>query len=94
MPSRQRRSQRAPRQPALLLDAVHVFGIETLQPGDQDIELRLADAGIDVRKPSTARRSADCAWDEVEAVTVRRPRRGLPGRRRTRSWSPGPNEAR
>ncbi len=36
---------RPPRQRALLLDAVHVFGIETLEPGDSDIELRLADVG-------------------------------------------------
>jgi hypothetical protein len=70
------------RQRALLLDAVHVFGIETLQPGDEDIELRLADAGIDVRKPSTAETIGRLRWNEVRSVAVQRPRRGLPGRRR------------
>jgi hypothetical protein len=75
---------RAPpaRQRALLLDAVHVFGIETLEPGDEDIELRLADAGIDVRKPSTAEMIGRLRWNEVRSVAVQRPRRGLPGRRR------------
>jgi hypothetical protein len=73
---------RPPRQRALLLDAVHVFGIETLTPGDADIELRLADAGIDVRKPSTAEMIGRLRWSEVRSVSVQRPRRGLPGRRR------------
>jgi hypothetical protein len=68
-------------QPALLLDAVHVFGIETLEPGDSDIELRLADVGIDVRKPSTGETIGRLRWDEVSTATVQRPRRGL-GRRR------------
>lgn len=71
-----------PHAPALLFDAIHVFGIETLQPGDHDLELRLADAGIDVRKPSSGQTIGRLPWDEVEAVTVRRPRRSLPGRRR------------
>jgi hypothetical protein len=69
-------------QRALLLDAVHVFGIETLQPGDRDIELRLADVGIDVRKPSTAEMIGRLRWSEIRSVAVQRPRRGLPGRRR------------
>jgi hypothetical protein len=73
---------RPARQRALLLDAVHVFGIETLEPGDEDIELRLADAGIDVRKPSTAEMIGRVRWSEVRSVAVQRPRRGLPGRRR------------
>jgi hypothetical protein len=73
---------RPPLERALLLDAVHVFGIETLQPGDSDIELRLADVGIDVRKPSTAETIGRLRWDEVRTVAVQRPRRGLPGRRR------------
>jgi hypothetical protein len=70
------------RQRALLLDAVHVFGIETLEPGDRDIELRLADVGIDVRKPSTAEVIGRLRWNEVRLVAVQRPRRGLLGRRR------------
>jgi hypothetical protein len=73
---------RPTRQRALLLDAVHVFGIETLEPGDEDIELRLADAGIDVRKPSTAEMIGRLRWNEIRSVAVQRPRRGLPGRRR------------
>jgi hypothetical protein len=73
---------RPARQRALLLDAVHVFGIETLEPGDEDIELRLADAGIDVRKPSTAAMIGRLRWDEIRSVAVQHPRRGLPGRRR------------
>jgi hypothetical protein len=74
---------RPPRQRPLLLDAVHVFGIETLKPGDGDLELRLADAGIDVRKPSTSETIGRLRWDEVRSVAVQRPRRGLPGRRRS-----------
>ena len=73
---------RTPLEPALLLDAVHVFGIETLEPNDQDIELRLADVGIDVRKPSTGETIGRLRWDEVRTVAVQRPRRGLPSRRR------------
>jgi hypothetical protein len=73
---------RPPRQRALLLDAVHVFGVETLKPGDEDIELRLADAGIDVRKPSTSATIGRLRWNEVRSVSVQRARRGLPGRRR------------
>ena len=73
---------RPPVERALLLDAVHVFGIETLEPGDADIELRLADAGIDVRKPSTAETIGRLRWNEVRTMAVQRPRRGLPGRRR------------
>ena len=59
-----------------------MFGIETLEPGDEDIELRLADAGIDVRKPSTAEMIGRLRWNEIRSVAVQRPRRGLPGRRR------------
>ena len=77
-----RRDRERPRQRALLLDAVHVFGIETLEPGDADIELRLADVGIDVRKPSTAETIGRLRWNEIQSVAVQRPRRGLPGRRR------------
>ena len=72
----------ATREPVLLLDAVHVFGIETLEPGDRDIELRFADVGIDVRKPSTAETLGRLRWHEIRTVALQRPRRGLPGRRR------------
>ena len=77
-----RRRPRPPTPAALLLDAVHVFGIETLKPGDEDIELRLADVGIDVRKPSTDETIGRLRWNEVRSIAVQRPRRGLPGRRR------------
>jgi hypothetical protein len=68
--------------PALLLEAVHVFGIETVPPGDRDIELRFADAGIDVRRPSTGNTIGRLRWAEVRSVVVQRPRRGAAGLRR------------
>ena len=71
-----------PRQRALLLDAVHVFGVETLEQGDEDIELWLGDFGIDVRKPSTGETIGRLRWDELRSVAVPRPRRGPPGRQR------------
>jgi hypothetical protein len=73
---------RTPRQRALLLDAVHVFGIETLEPGDSDVELRLADVGLDVLKPSTDEMIGRLRWNEIRTVALKRPRRGLRGRRR------------
>jgi hypothetical protein len=72
----------AGQQPALLVEAVHVFGIETVPPGDSDIELRLADTGIDVRRPSTGNTIGRLRWDEVRTVVVQRPRRGAGGLRR------------
>lgn len=71
-----------PAPPAVLVEAVHVFGIETVQPGDRDIELRLADAGIDVRRPSTGSTIGRLRWADVRSVLVRRPRRGTGGLRR------------
>jgi hypothetical protein len=68
--------------PALLVEAVHVFGIETVPPGDRDIELRLADTGIDVRRPSTGSTIGRLRWDEVRSVALQRPRRGSSGVRR------------
>jgi hypothetical protein len=68
--------------PALLVEAVHVFGIETVPPGDRDIELRLADTGIDVRRPSTGSTIGRLRWPEVRTVLVHRPRRGAGGLRR------------
>jgi len=81
-PPADRGAAAAAREPALTLDAVHVFGIETLEPGDRDIALRLADVGIDVRKPSTGKTIGRLRWDEIRTVALQRPRRGLPGRRR------------
>jgi hypothetical protein len=77
------RPQSTATQPALLVEAVHVFGIETVPPGDADIELRLADAGIDVRRPSTQSTIGRLRWDEVRTVAVQRPRRGSSGVRRS-----------
>jgi hypothetical protein len=62
--------------PALLVQAVHVFGIEAVAPGDTDIELRLADTGIDVRRPSTSKTIGRLQWEEVQTVVVQRPQRG------------------
>ena len=66
---------------AVLVAAVHVFGIETVPPGDRDIELRLADAGIDVRRPSTGNTIGRLRWADVRTVAVQRPRRGVGGLR-------------
>jgi hypothetical protein len=62
--------------PALLVQAVHVFGIEAVAPGDADIELRLADTGIDVRRPSSSQTIGRLQWEEVQTVVVQRPQRG------------------
>jgi hypothetical protein len=67
---------------ALLVEAVHMFGIETVPPGDRDIELRLADTGIDVRRPSTGSTIGRVRWADVRTVVVQRPRRGPGGLRR------------
>jgi hypothetical protein len=67
--------------PAVLVAAVHVFGIETVPPGDRDIELRLADAGIDVRRPSTGNTIGRLRWGDVRTIAVQRPRRGGGGLR-------------
>lgn len=67
---------------AVLVEAVHVFGIETVPSGDRDIELRLADTGIDVRRPSTGNTIGRLRWADVRTVVVNRPRRGASGLRR------------
>jgi hypothetical protein len=68
--------------PTLLVEAVHVFGIETVLPGDRDIELRLADTGIDVRRPSTGNTIGRLRWADVRTVVVERPRTEPSGIRR------------
>ena len=73
----------ASREPMLLVDAVHLFGIETVEPGDRDIELRFARTGIDVHRPSTSSTLGRLRWDDIKTVSVQRPRRGLPGLRRS-----------
>ncbi|MGI8714699.1 MAG: hypothetical protein ACR2NR_16275 [Solirubrobacteraceae bacterium] len=69
---------------ALRLGAVHVTGIETLRPGDRDIELRLSDAGLDVLKRSTGVAIGRLEWAEIEMIELPTPRRGLRVRGRAR----------
>lgn len=69
---------------ALRLAAVHVTGIETLRPGDRDIELRLSQAGLDVLKRSSGTAIGRLDWGEIETIELPPPRRGLRGRRRGR----------
>ncbi|HEX5194075.1 MAG TPA: glycosyltransferase [Solirubrobacteraceae bacterium] len=72
-----------PPEPTVLVDAVHVFGVEALKPGDRDIELRIADVGIDVRRRSTGETIGRMHWSEVRTVAVQRPRPAAPGRQPT-----------
>ena len=71
------------REPMLLIDAVHVFGIEAVDEGDRDIELRFSRTGIDVHRPSTRTTIGRLAWEEIQQIEVQRSRRGLPGMRRS-----------
>jgi hypothetical protein len=67
---------------ALRLSAVHVSGIESLRNGESDLELRFADAGLDLLKASSGAAIGRLLWSEIHDVEVARPRRGLrPGRR-------------
>ena len=77
------RSRPAAQRPAVLVEAVHVFGIETVPPGDADIELRFADTGIDVRRPSTGTTIGRLRWGEVQTVAMQRPRRDAGGLQRS-----------
>ena len=68
---------------ALRLAAVHLGGIETVRPGDRDIELRLSAAGLDVLRRSSGAAIGRLEWHEIQTVDLPRARRGLrPGRRR------------
>jgi hypothetical protein len=69
---------------ALRLGAVHLSGIETLRPGERDIELRLSDAGLDVLKRSTGAAIGRLGWSEIKTIELPAPRRGLRSRRRFR----------
>jgi hypothetical protein len=69
---------------ALRLSAVHVSGIETLQQGDGDLELRLSEAGLDVLKRSNGAAIGRLEWSEIEGVSLPAPKRGLRSRRRPR----------
>jgi hypothetical protein len=69
---------------ALRLSAVHLNGIETLYQGDDDLELRLSEAGLDVLKRSNGAAIGRLEWNEIETVALAAPRRGLRSRRRSR----------
>jgi hypothetical protein len=69
---------------ALRLSAVHLNGIETLYQGDDDLELRLSEAGLDVLKRSNGAAIGRLEWNEIETVALPAPRRGLRSRRRSR----------
>jgi hypothetical protein len=69
---------------ALRLSAVHLNGIETLYQGDDDLELRLSEAGLDVLKRSNGAAIGRLEWSEIETVELPAPKRGLRGRRRSR----------
>ena len=70
---------------ALRVPAVHTGGIETLKPGDKDIELRLSDAGLDVIKRSSGEAIGRLAWGEITGVELAQAKRSLRGRRRAQS---------
>jgi hypothetical protein len=69
---------------ALRLSVVHLGGIETLYQGDDDLELRLSEAGLDVLKRSDGAAIGRLEWSEIETVALRAPKRGLRSRRRSR----------
>lgn len=69
---------------ALRLSAVHLSGIETLYHGDDDLELRLSEAGLDVLKRSNGAAIGRLEWSEIETVALPAPKRGLRSRRRSR----------
>jgi hypothetical protein len=70
---------------ALRLSAVHLSGIETLYQGDDDLELRLSEAGLDVLKRSNGAAIGRLEWSEIETVALPAPKRGgLRSRRRAR----------
>jgi hypothetical protein len=69
---------------ALRLSAIHVSGIETLYQGEDDLELRLSEAGLDVLKRSNGAAIGRLEWSEIETVVLPAPKRGLRNRRRPR----------
>ena len=67
---------------ALRLAAVHVSGIESLRNGEEDLELRFSDAGLDLLKASSGASIGRLHWSEIHDIDVKRSRRGArPGRR-------------
>jgi hypothetical protein len=69
---------------ALRMSAVHLSGIETLYQGEDDLELRLSRAGLDVLKRSNGAAIGRLEWSEIETVELPSPKRGLRGWRRSR----------
>jgi hypothetical protein len=69
---------------ALRVSAVHLSGIETLFQGEDDLELRLSEAGLDVLKRSNGAAIGRLEWSEIETVELPAPKRGLRSRRRSR----------
>lgn len=68
---------------ALRLSAIHLSGIETLYQGEDDLELRLSEAGLDVLKRSNGAAIGRLEWSEIETVALPAPKRGLRSRRRS-----------
>lgn len=62
---------------ALRVAAVHRGGIDSLQDGDDDLELRLSDAGLDVIRASTGVAIGRLEWSGITTVELAEGRRGL-----------------
>jgi hypothetical protein len=67
---------------ALRLAAVHVSGIESLRNGEDDLELRFSDAGLDLLKASSGASIGRLRWSDIRDIDVERGRRGLRSGRR------------
>jgi hypothetical protein len=69
---------------AMRVSAIHLSGIESLYQGEDDLELRLSEAGLDVLKRSNGAAIGRLEWSEIETVVLPAPKRGLRNRRRSR----------
>jgi hypothetical protein len=69
---------------AMRVSAIHLSGIESLYQGEDDLELRLSEAGLDVLKRSNGAAIGRLEWSEIETVVLPAPKRGLRNRRRPR----------
>ena len=72
---------------ALRIAAIHTTGIESLQAGDEDIELRLSEVGLDVIKRSSGIAIGRLDWGEITALEVQEPGRRGRRRRKTKNRS-------
>jgi hypothetical protein len=82
-PSARPVAPRAPGPDAVRVPAVHISGIESLKAGEDDLELRISPAGLDVLKRSNGAAIGRLEWSDIKAVELPRAKRGLrPGRRR------------